>query len=71
VRVIGARGEGVPILVFETLEGFSVFVKDLSLVSTDVADPSVDFQTELAGCGRGSHPGSFLFNSNSIKIGQY
>jgi hypothetical protein len=37
-------------------------VKDLALVSNDVSDPSVDLHTELGGCGRGSHPDSFLIN---------
>lgn len=70
MRIIGARGDGVPILVFETLEGFSVFVKDLSLVSTDVADLLWTSKLSWQDVGVGLTLVLFLLSSNSIKIGK-
>jgi len=60
----------VPILVFETLEGFSVFVKDLSLVSTDVADLLWTSKLSWQDVGVGLTLVLFLLSSNSIKIGK-
>ena len=60
----------MPILVFETLEGFSVFVKDLSLVSTDVADLLWTSKLSWQDVGVGLTLVLFLLSSNSIKIGK-